>query len=143
MQRNHQAMNWNVIQSKVDQVLGEDFWQEISEMIPILGPRVDVFETKGEVYVIVELPGIESPEQISIKLQGTVLTLQGTIPSDYPPLENGFLQAERFLGNFSRKINLPNYTYIHSKAKLRNGLLTIQLSKSAMNNDQDIPVEAN
>lgn len=139
----NQATNWNAIQAKVDQVLGDDFWQEISEMIPILGPRIDAFETKEEIYVIVELPGIDSPEHVSIKLQGTVLHIQGTIPSDYPPLDHGFLQAERYIGAFSRKINLPNYVYLHTKAKLRNGLLTIQLTKSEPNYDHNIPVETN
>ncbi len=133
--------DWNSIQTKVDQVLGDEFWQDIAEMIPVLGPRIDVYETKREVVVIVELPGLHSTEDLRITMNGSVMTISGDIESQYPIQENSLLQAERFFGKFSRKINLPNLIYEKIKAKYHNGLLTISLLKTNRVQEKMIDIE--
>ncbi len=141
MQGKFPNADWNAIHTKVDQVLGEDFWQDISEMIPVLGPRVDVYETEKEVMVYVELSGQASTENIRISMNGSVLTIRGEVISMYPSSQQQFLISERFFGNFSRKINLPNLLYRDIRAKFANGLLVIHLTKTDQIIERTIDVE--
>lgn len=132
--------DWNSIQTKVDQVLGEEFWQDIAEMIPILGPRIDVYETKREVVVLVELPNLESTEDIHITMNGSVMTVSGHIVSYYP-VDHHPLITERFFGKFTRKITLPNLVYHDIRAKYQNGLLTVTLPKTNIVQEKQIEIE--
>lgn len=133
--------DWNSIQSKVDQVLGDEFWQDIAEMIPVLGPRFDMYETKREVVVIVELPGLHSTEDIRITMNGSVMTISGDIQSEYMLQEKNMLLAERYFGSFSRKINLPNLKYDEIRAKYHNGILSIHLTKTNVVQEKLIDIE--
>lgn len=141
MKRKIPNADWNSIQTKVDQVLGDDFWQDIAEMLPVLGPRIDVYETKNEVVVMVELPGLRTTEDIKITMNGSVMTVSGDIQSYYPIAENGLIQTERFFGPFKRKINLPNLVYKEIKARYDNGLLNIKLLKTNIVQEKMIDIE--
>jgi len=141
MKKRPPISEWNSIQAKVDQVLGEEFWQDIAEMIPVMGPRIDVYETDREVVVVVELPGLKSTEDVKITINGSFLSINGKIESDYPVAENGLLQSERFFGSFNRNITLPNLIYQEIKAKFHNGLLNICLTKTNIVQEKEINIE--
>lgn len=133
--------DWNSIHTKANQVLGEDFWQDISEMIPVLGPRIDVYETDKEVAVYVELPGQPSAEHIRVSLNGSVLTIRGDIPATYSDHGAQFHVSERFFGSFSRKITLPNIVYRDIRAKFNHGVLFIHLIKTEQAVERTIDIE--
>jgi HSP20 family protein len=131
---------WHSIQAKVEQILGEDFWQDMAEVIPNMGPRIDAYETEDEVIVIAELPGLKDLQDVQVSLHGTTLHITGALQVDYPA-EAKWLLQERFTGDFSRKVTVPNILYTDVGGKYLNGLLYVVLKKSAEKQEQRIPVK--
>ncbi|WP_282939529.1 Hsp20/alpha crystallin family protein [Paenibacillus sp. RC67] len=113
---------------QASEVLGEEFWQDIADMIPNRGPRIDIYHTQTTVAVLAEIPGLSSPDQIGIFLQGQTLVLEGEIPCMYPVTENRITQTERFFGNFRRLLPMPRPVSMEKiSAKYNRGLLIIEL----------------
>jgi HSP20 family protein len=134
--------DWKSMQKQANQVLGDDFWDDIVNIIPNLGPRVDVYQTNQEVVVVIELPGLFSPNEVKIVLNGSVLSLQGEVERGYPVDESKMIQSERFHGNFRRDIPLPkNITFSEIKTKYKKGLLEIRLSITKGKEDQGIVIQ--
>ncbi|MDC3413717.1 Hsp20/alpha crystallin family protein [Aquibacillus sp. 3ASR75-11] len=110
------------------QVLGDDFWEMISEFLPFIGPRVDLCRGEKEVIVVAEIPGIESQSELTISLHGYTLNIEGKILKKYASAEYKFLLKERSSGSFSRSISLPKDCALeHIRADYHNGLLVIQI----------------
>lgn len=142
MSKKNQSTNldWSSIHKKVEDMLGDQFWQDIHQIIPSRYPNCDVYETDSTGVVVVELPGLLSPSDVSIKLEGNLLTVEGSIPSPYPIPKNQLNLSERYLGSFSRTLRLP---FHHLKetpisAHYKNGLLEIHFSKQEKENS--IPI---
>lgn len=109
-------------------VLGEQFWQDIAGLIPNIGPRTDIYYTTDTVVVLAEIPGLHSPEQIGIALEGQTLVLEGEIPRLYPVTDNRITQEERFFGRFRRSLVMPKPVSMKGiHARYNQGLLTIEL----------------
>lgn len=118
----------NSIYADARELLGEDFFQEIAGLLPLNGPRIDVYETPGKVFVLAELPGLASPDQIGMTLDGTTLVMEGEIPCPYPVTENRIRQRERFFGAFRRTLSIPGSIKADCiVARYHGGLLTIEL----------------
>lgn len=93
-------------------------------------PTVDVFETKDEVVVMVELPGVRQ-EDVSVILKHNVLVISGRKCEDSSPENNArFLCLERNYGEFRRVVSLASVVDPQNgKALLKSGILTIRLAK--------------
>ncbi|HLU25535.1 MAG TPA: Hsp20/alpha crystallin family protein [Longimicrobiales bacterium] len=95
-------------------------------------PDADVIETKDEIRIVVDLPGL-TRDDIEIELENNVLTLSGekreeTIREDE---EGRYHIAERRYGRFSRSFMLPgDVDADHIEATFENGVLTIAVPKS-------------
>lgn len=133
---------WNM-QDKAHGILGEDFWNQINRVIPKRGPCVDVYKTKNEVVVIVEIPGIKPTDKINMRLRGFKLLIDGKIPNTYPVSEEDMIQSERFLGEFKREIELPHDILTDGKinAQFRNGLIEIRVPKQPLQKEKRISIE--
>ncbi|MDB4868065.1 MAG: Hsp20/alpha crystallin family protein [Cohnella sp.] len=128
--------------SQTIDVLGEDFWQEMGELIPNTGPRFDIYYTSTSVVVLAELPDLQTPDQIGIRLEGQTLVVEGEIPRLYPVTENRISRNERFFGPFRRSLLLPKPVSADGiKAKYRQGLLIIELRIEPLSEQKNIPVE--
>lgn len=124
---------WNAIQNKANKALGDDFWHDISRLIPNPGPRMDIYETSEEVVVIVELPGLASLDSIKISLAERQLIIKGEIRYDYPVEEEELSLSERFYGKFQRKVSLPHDVESDNvNTGYRHGLLTVRFRKKQM-----------
>ncbi|WP_276354382.1 Hsp20/alpha crystallin family protein [Cohnella caldifontis] len=124
------------------EVLGEEFWQEMSELIPVAGPRIDMYHEPAAVVVLAELPGLLSPDQIGIRLEGQTLELEGELPCPYPVTENRIVRRERFFGVFKRSLALPKPVVAEAvKARYAKGLLIIELPIAEAESLTRIPVE--
>jgi HSP20 family protein len=91
-------------------------------------PPVDVYETEGEVVVLVELAGVDR-SMIKVVLEGQVLKIYG----ERPKIEGEATRYHRMeisFGNFERLIELPTQVD-PEKAEVRyeNGFLRIVLPK--------------
>jgi HSP20 family protein len=93
-------------------------------------PSVDIFETKGEVIVNVELPGVRASD-VAVTLKHNVLVISGRKFEETPPAPCArFLVLERSYGGFRRVV--PLLAIVDPQqgtASLKNGNLTIRLAK--------------
>jgi HSP20 family protein len=69
-------------------------------------PSLDVAETKNEIVVKAELPGLD-PKDINISLTDGLLTIKGEKKHEREEKEENYHLVERSYGTFSRSIRLP------------------------------------
>ena len=96
-------------------------------------PRVNVEETKDELLLSAELPGM-SQDDVSIELENNVLTVSGEKNEERTEgdEERRYHLWERRYGAFQRSFTLPRTVSaddIH--ASFREGILTIKMPKAA------------
>jgi HSP20 family protein len=102
-----------------------DFWEEAEWL-----PAVDVAETKNEIVVNVEIPGMDSKE-FDISLSEGKLTVKGEKKQDRVEKEENYHLTERRYGTFSRSILLPQEVESDKiSTSYKNGVLTVTLPKS-------------
>jgi HSP20 family protein len=92
-------------------------------------PSVDVKETKKEVQVTAELPGLDVKD-IDIHVNGNTLTLRGEKTEELKKESENYYHMERKYGSFHRNISLPSEVDSENvKANYRDGVLSINLVK--------------
>ncbi len=104
-------------------------------------PMVDVTETKDELVVTAELPGMKK-EDIRISYRDGLLTIEGERKQDLEEKDVNFHRVERRYGRFSRTFQLPvpvNEKKIN--AVYKDGILTIHLPKADEAKAKEIPVK--
>ena len=93
----------------------------------VWAPAVDMYETKDDLVVTAELPGVNEKE-VQLSITGDVLSLTGERMRD-TKLES-FHRGERWYGRFERHLSLPiSVEPDKVKATFRDGVLTITLPK--------------
>jgi HSP20 family protein len=123
------GLDWQSIQAKAE-VLGNDFWQNLMGMIPNFGPRVDAYETKRRIVVVVEAPGIKRPDQLKVQLVNNRLVVEGKLDFYEGIVEKDLIIKERYHGGFKREIPLPCAVDPNSlRARYNRGLLTVKIEK--------------
>lgn len=106
-------------------------------------PSVDIFETKDDILIKAEVPGMKK-EDIKITLQDNVLTLKGESKQEKEEKETNFYRMERSYGSFVRSFNLPTVVQADRiKASYKDGILSITLSKAEEVKPKQIPIEIN
>jgi HSP20 family protein len=101
-----------------------DFWEEADWL-----PPVDVSETKNEIVVKIEIPGMD-PKEFDISLKEGTLTIRGEKKQDRVAEENYHLTERRY-GTFSRSIPLPQKVESDKiTASYKNGVLRVMVPKS-------------
>jgi HSP20 family protein len=107
-------------------------------------PGVDVYEARGRLVVVVEVPGV-APESLKVTLHERELVLSG---ERLPPREKAehatFLCVERPHGHFRRAIPLDAAVDApQAEARLQNGLLVVELPRLKERRGREIviPVE--
>ena len=69
-------------------------------------PKVNVKESKQNIEVTAELPGLDKKD-IEISLSDNVLTLRGEKRLENETKENNYYRMERSCGSFNRTVSLP------------------------------------
>jgi len=104
-------------------------------------PSLDVTETKGDLLVKAELPGID-PQDIEISLDEGVLTIKGEKKQEKEEKEEGYHLIERNYGSFTRSIQLPKEVQSDKiKASFKNGVLKVVLPKSEEAKKKEIKIK--
>jgi len=102
-------------------------------------PPVDVYETENELVFTCELPGFEK-DQVNIQVNGGQLILSGNRAAD-ETTGREYHHVERWRGNFYRSFLLPRSVDPEGiAAQLKNGILTVTLTKKAEAKPRQIPV---
>jgi len=104
-------------------------------------PSVDVEETKDNVIITAELPGMKKKE-INITVGENALTISGEKKREKEEKGRTFYRAERSYGKFERTIPLPCEVEPNkANARFENGVLTINLPKSEKAKPKEISVK--
>jgi HSP20 family protein len=105
-------------------------------------PAIDIFETGDMVIVKAEVPGIE-PKDIQVTLNNQLLTIAGEKKFEKQEKDEKFYRMERSSGSFARSIHIPIAVDAGKVlATFKNGLLKIELPKTAAAKGTAIPVKA-
>jgi len=104
-------------------------------------PSVDVEETKGNLLVKVELPGLEAKD-ISISLTDNLLTIRGEKKQESEEKDATRHVVERYYGAFERSFRLPAGVKDDKvEADFNKGVLTITLPKLATSKRKEIKIK--
>ena len=104
-------------------------------------PSLDVAETKNEIVVKAEVPGLE-PKDIDISLSDGVLTIKGEKKQEKEEKEENYHLIERSFGSFFRSIRLPNEVQSDKiNASYKNGVLKIVLPKSEEAKKKEVKIK--
>jgi len=104
-------------------------------------PSLDVTETKGDLIIKAELPGMD-PKDIEVSLNEGVLTIRGEKKQEKEEREEGYHLIERSYGNFTRSIRLPKDVQSDKiNASFKNGVLKVVLPKSEETKKREIKIK--
>jgi HSP20 family protein len=118
------------IQTQMNRLFDNFFGQPSQLTERAWTPPVDMYETKTEVVVAVELPGVNEKD-IRLSITGDLLTIQGERQWTDETREAGHYRQERWFGKFERALSLPIPVETGQvKATYRDGVLTVKLPKT-------------
>jgi HSP20 family protein len=104
-------------------------------------PAVDMSETKDELVLTVEAPGVREKD-VSVSITGDLLTIKGERHWQEESKDQKFLHVERAYGQFERMVQLPMAVQSDKvKAAYRDGVLTITLPQREEAKPKQIAVE--
>jgi HSP20 family protein len=104
-------------------------------------PFFDVSETKNDIIVKAEVPGID-PKDIDISLANGVLTIKGEKKQEKEEKDENYHLIERSYGTFTRSIQLPKEVQEENiKASYKNVVLKITLPKSEEAKKKEIKIQ--
>lgn len=92
-------------------------------------PTTDIFETKDNLIIKAEIPGMEMKD-INVEIENNVLTIRGERKFEEKTEEKGFQRFERAYGKFVRTFTLPPGVNPEKiLATYNNGILELELPK--------------
>lgn len=110
----------------------EEFERGITVTPSDFSPRVDISEDEKNLYVTVEIPGVNK-EDVKVTINDdNILVIKGEKKREFKTedKERNFIRVERSYGSFQRSFMLPdNVKKDNVSAKFENGVLTIKLEK--------------
>jgi HSP20 family protein len=134
------------IQDEMNQLFDDFFgrtpkrWSAFGPEEGLWTPNVDVSETKDEIVVTAEMPGLKK-EDIKLSVQDNVITLSGEKKSEEEKKDANFYRLERSFGSFCRSFTLPTPVEAEKiKASFKDGILKVTLPKSEKVKPKEIPI---
>lgn len=104
-------------------------------------PLADMYETKDDLYVTFELPGVREKD-VHVSITGDVLTVRGERKWDKELKEESYHRVERAYGKFERAIPLSVPVQADKvKATYRDGVLEIKLPKAEEVKPKEIKID--
>ena len=129
------------LRREMDRLWEGFFGERVFEPVEKWSPALDLAETKDNLVVTAELPGID-PKDISIDLSGDILTVRGEKKQEKEEKEENYHLIERRYGSFTRSIRLPvKIDEEKIKASYKNGVLKIVLPKSEEVKKKEIKIK--
>jgi len=104
-------------------------------------PSIDVSETKNELVIKAELPGLD-PKDIDISMNNGYLTIKGEKKHEKEEKDENYHLVERSYGSFTRSVRLPKEVQSDKiTASFKNGVLRITLPKSEEAKKKEIKIK--
>jgi Molecular chaperone (small heat shock protein) len=106
----------------------------------VWAPALDVKETKDNIVVTAEIPGLNAKE-VEVTISGDMLTIRGEKKQEKEEKDESYHLIERRYGSFSRSIRLTTDVDAKNiKASHKEGVLTISLPKSEKAKEKQIKI---
>lgn len=111
----------------------------------VWAPPVDMYETKDELVVTVEVPGM-SEKDVHLSITGDVLTIRGERTQrhevKHEVKEENYYRGERWFGRFERTLPLPIPVQPDKvTATYRDGVLNVKLPKTEDIKPKEIKID--
>jgi HSP20 family protein len=120
--------------------LGMPTWFETAEPGQWL-PAIDVSDDAQRIQIRAELPGID-PKQVDVDVTEDRLVISGEKRQSSSKGGNGWSHVESQYGAFARTIPLPDpVDPAKVTASFDNGVLTVELAKTATSTSRKVPVQ--
>ena len=104
-------------------------------------PVVDMFETKDELLLNFELPGVREKD-VSLSITGDLLTVRGERQFRQELKDDNYYHVERAYGKFERSVQLPIPVQADRvKATYRDGVLEVKLPKAEEVRSKEIKID--
>jgi HSP20 family protein len=104
-------------------------------------PQVDIAETDKEFVIKAEIPEVKK-EDVKVTVENGILTIRGERNQETEEKGKKFHRIERHYGSFTRSFTLPdNVDAAHIKASFKDGMLGLQLQKTAEAKPKSIEVK--
>lgn len=104
-------------------------------------PAVDIYDSKDQILVKADLPGLNKDE-IEVSVEEGSLVIKGEKKRDTEVNEENQYKTERFYGSFYRTIPLSSKVDAEKvNAKYQDGVLTLTLSKKEEERPKQIKVD--
>jgi HSP20 family protein len=104
-------------------------------------PSIDVSETKSDLVIKAELPGMD-PKDIDISMNNGFLTIKGEKKHEREEKEENYHVVERGYGSFTRSVRLPKEVQSDKiTASFKNGVLRVTLPKSEEAKKKEIKIK--
>ncbi|TGC10969.1 Hsp20/alpha crystallin family protein [Methanolobus halotolerans] len=128
------------MQNRLSEMFGETergTWMELDTLRPL----VDVKEEDNDIVVKTDLPGVNK-DDVDINIKGDRIWITANTHRESEEEKEGYSMKERSFKRFARSFSLPaNVTEEGAKAKLEDGVLTVTLPKSELEEKQKIMIE--
>jgi len=104
-------------------------------------PSIDVSETKNDLVIKAELPGLD-PKDIDISMSNGYLTIRGEKKNEKEEKDENYHLIERSYGSFTRSVRLPREVQSDKiTASFKNGVLRVTLPKSEESKKKEIKIK--
>ena len=105
-------------------------------------PAVDIREDEHSYVIHVDVPGV-NPEDIEVKMEEGVLSINGERESVSSEERENYKRVERVRGSFSRRFSMPDTVDAEGiSAKCKDGVLEVMIPKQAKVLPKRIKVES-
>jgi HSP20 family protein len=104
-------------------------------------PPIDVYETRDDLVVAVELPGVREKD-LHLSMTGDVLSLRGQRGTAVEAREESYYRIERWSGTFERHVQLPIPVQEDGiRASYTDGVLEIRFPKQDEAKPREIKID--
>jgi HSP20 family protein len=131
------------LRKEMDQLI-DSMWREDLPEATMAGPwapKVDLSETKDQMLVRAEVPGLD-PNDLKVEYRDGLLTIRGEKKRELEHKNEQFYRRERTYGAFSRTLRLPAIADPKRvEATFKQGVLQVTLPKAAEAVGTSVPVK--
>jgi HSP20 family protein len=131
----------NRMQGRLSQLFGELLPSGEVRELDTLSPMMDVQEKDKEIVVKADMPGVEKKD-VEIDIKDNMLYINANTHREKEEEKEGYVMRERAFSRFARVFSLPSAVIAEgAKAKLEDGVLTINIPKAEIEEKQKILIE--
>jgi len=129
------------MQERLSQLFSELSPSGEMKILDTLSPMMDVQDKEKEIVVKADMPGVDKKD-VEIDIKNNMLYINANTHREKEEEKEGYVMHERAFSRFARTFSLPaNVMAEGAKAKLEDGVLTINIPKAEIEEKQKILIE--